>query len=117
MAEPVNETKSTATDKKAAAENIDDVKAVSAIGYLGILFLVPMLTNPKSEYAMFHANQGLLLGITAFAINTLGWAIPFVGWFLLIPFGNIFVFVLFIMGIIAALNGEMKRLPLIGKTP
>ena len=114
MAEPVNETKSTATDKKAAAENIDDVKAVSAIGYLGILFLVPMLTNPKSEYAMFHANQGLLLGITAFAINTLGWAIPFVGWFLLIPFGNIFVFVLFIMGIIAALNGEMKRLPLIG---
>ena len=112
MAEQTKEVQ--ADTNKVKPENIDEVKAVSAIGYLGILFLVPMLTNPKSEYAMFHANQGLLLGITAFAVNMIGSVIPFIGWFLILPFGNIFVFVLFIMGIINAMNGSMKRLPLIG---
>ncbi len=38
-----------ADTNKVKPENIDEVKAVSAIGYLGILFLVPMLTNHKSE--------------------------------------------------------------------
>lgn len=99
----------------AKTENIDDLKAISAVGYLGILFLIPMLTNPKSEYAMFHANQSVLLLITAAIVNTVGGIIPLLGWFIILPIGNIFILVLFIMGIINALGGKMQRLPLIGK--
>lgn len=104
---PVDE----ANDKK---ENIENVKVVSAVAYLGILFFVPMVTNPKSRYAMFHANQGLLLLIAGIAVQLIGWIIPFIGWFLILPIGGIFVFVLFIMGLVNALNGNTKRLPLIG---
>lgn len=100
-------------DKPGEVENIDDLKAIAAVGYLGILFLIPMLTHPKSKYAIFHANQSVLLLITAAIINSVG-MIPIIGWFIVLPFGNIFVLVLFIMGVINALGGEMKRLPLIG---
>lgn len=95
-------------------ESIESVKAVSALAYLGILFFVPMLTNPKSEFAMFHANQGLLLLLTSFAVNIVGGMIPVIGWLVIVPIGNVFVLVLFIMGLISALNGQKNRLPLVG---
>lgn len=95
-------------------EKIDDLKILSAIGYLGILFLVPYLAHPESKFAVFHANQGLLLFILAVAVNILGSAIPFLGWFIILPLGNIFTLVLLIMGVINAMQGTTKRLPLIG---
>ena len=54
-----------ASEKPPVVENTENLKILAAIGYLGILFLVPYLTNPKSEFAVFHANQGLLLFIAA----------------------------------------------------
>ena len=106
--------KTTGSVQKKTSENIDELTAISALSYLGILFFIPMVTNPKSEFAMYHANQGLLLLIAVMAINTVGSIIPFIGWFLILPLGNIFVFVLFVMGVINALGGAMKPLPLIG---
>ena len=40
--------------------------------------------------------------------------IPIIGWFIILPVGNILVLVLFIIGIVSALQGQMKRLPAIG---
>lgn len=102
------------TDKKDGGENVDNVKAVAAVAYLGILFFVPLLTNPESDFARFHANQGLLLLITGLVVNILGPLLPVIGWFIIWPLGSIFVLVLFIMGLINAMNGEKKPLPLIG---
>ena len=45
-----------ASEKPPVVENTENLKILAAIGYLGILFLVPYLTNPKSEFAVFHAN-------------------------------------------------------------
>ncbi len=92
-------------------ENIDDVKNVAALAYL--IFFIPLLSNPESEYGKFHANQGLLLLITGLAVSFLG-SIPFIGWFIILPLGFILVLVLFVMGIVNAVNGKKKRLPLIG---
>ncbi len=91
-----------------------DVKILSAIGYIGLLFLVPYLVKPKDKFAVFHANQGLLLLIATVVINAIGSIIPVIGWFIILPLGGIFTLVLFILGIISALKGEEKRLPLIG---
>ena len=33
-----------------------DVKILSAIGYIGLLFLVPYFVKPKDKFAVFHAN-------------------------------------------------------------
>ena len=91
-----------------------DVKILSAIGYIGLLFLVPYLVKPKDKFAVFHANQGLLLLIATVVINAIGSIIPVIGWFIVLPLGGIFTLVLFILGVISAIKGEEKRLPLIG---
>ena len=91
-----------------------DVKILSAIGYIGLLFLVPYLVKPKDKFAVFHANQGLLLLIATVVINAIGSIIPVIGWFIILPLGGIFTLVLFILGVINVLKGEEKRLPLIG---
>lgn len=90
------------------------LKTISAVGYLGILFLLPYLMYPKEKFAVFHANQSLILLIVVAAVNIVGGMIPFLGWFIVLPLGNLFVFVLFIIGLINALNGRMKRLPVVG---
>lgn len=102
---------------KQDSENIDDVKAVSAIAYLGILFFVPMITNPKSKYAMFHANQGLMLLLAGIVLQVAAWILVLLslGVLFFIPFLIwIYLLVMFILGIVNALNGKMQRLPLIG---
>ena len=45
-----------------------DVKILSAIGYIGLLFLAPYLVKPKDKFAVFHANQGLLLLIATVVV-------------------------------------------------
>lgn len=99
--------------QEAKATGIEDVKVVSALAY--VIFFIPLLTNPNNDFAKYHANQGLNLLLLGLAIQVLGWILPFLGWFLILPLGMILVLVLFVMGLINALNGEKKPLPLIGK--
>lgn len=117
MADSGSTKKQTKPANSAEGNNKPDeqqLKVISALGYLGILFLVPFLMFPKEKYAVFHANQGLLLLITGVVISVVGSVIPILGWFIILPFGSIFTLVLFVMGIINAMGGKMKRLPLIG---
>lgn len=90
----------------------DNIRTISALAYL--IFFIPMLTNRDSSFAMFHANQGLNLFITFIVVNTVGWIIPIIGWFLILPLGSLFILILFIIGVVNALNGKEKKLPLIG---
>lgn len=94
------------------------LKVISAVGYLGLLFLVPLLMYPKEKFAVFHANQGLILLITAIALNI---AITILGpltlglGFLLSPLAWIATVALLVIGVMNAYGGRMKRLPVIGK--
>lgn len=94
-----------------ATNDAADNKVMGILGY--VLFLIPMLAAPKSTFAKYHANQGLLLLILAIAVNVIGGLVPLLG-FILVPIGSLVVLVLFVMGIINASNGVMKPLPLIG---
>ncbi|HAI73918.1 TPA: hypothetical protein DCL22_00845 [Candidatus Moranbacteria bacterium] len=80
-----------------------------------IIFFVPLLAARDSKFAMYHANQGLNLFLLAVAVSVVGAIIPFLGWFIILPFGHLAVLIFVIMGIINASKGEMKPLPLIGK--
>ena len=97
----------------ADSKDVEQNKVFAAIGYLGILFLVPMLAAPKSPYAQFHAKQGMVLFITALIMSVV-LAIPILGW-VIGGLGEIFVIVLMIMGILNAVNGQEKPLPVIGQ--
>jgi len=44
-----------------------------------------------------------------------GIAIPFIGWFIIMPLGQLLVFVLWIIGVINSATGKSNELPLIGK--
>ena len=91
-------------------------KIMAIVGYIiPILFFIPLVTDAKnSPFAKFHANQQLILLLAAIAVNILGSILPFIGWFIILPFGSIALIILAIIGIINAAKGEMKKLPVIG---
>ncbi len=102
--------------KKGDPQDVEKNKAMAIVGYIiPILFFIPLVTDAKnSPFAKFHANQQLNLLLAAVVINIVGGIIPFIGWFIILPLGMIFLIVVAIMGIISASKGEMKPLPLIG---
>lgn len=100
----------------AGNSDVNDNKAMAIIGYvIPLLFFIPLVTDAKnSPFAKFHANQQLVLLIAAIAVNIVGTIIPFIGWFIILPLGSIAVIVFAIIGILNAVKGEMKELPMIG---
>lgn len=98
-------------------------KVFSALGYVGILFLIPLLAG-KTDYTRFHANQGLvlfiadvILGIAAGIVGSILGFIPVMGVVISGIVGgavSIFALILMIIGIVNAAQGEMKPLPIIG---
>lgn len=79
-----------------------------------ILFFVPLLTDAKNDpFVKFHVKQGLVLFIACVA-SAVFIRLPVIGWILMFPL-NIFLFVIWIMGILNALNGKQKHLPYIGE--
>lgn len=93
-------------------EDIEKNKVVSAFAYL--IFFLPLVACPDSPFGKFHANQGLLLLITGIIGDIVLGVIPIIGWIIL-PFFSIAVLILAVIGLINALNGKAKELPVIGK--
>lgn len=90
-------------------KDIEDNKVVAAIGYIGILCLIPLILKPKSKFAKFHGKQGLIL-VIGWVINFFIGIIPFIGW-LLGFIGLIALIILSILGILKALAGEYWEMP------
>lgn len=94
---------------------INEHKALAVIGYIvPVLFFIPLMTEAKkNSFAMFHANQHLVLLISWFAISVVG-IIPLLGW-LIVFVGGILLVALSVVGIINAAGSKMKALPIIGE--
>ena len=107
-----------AKDSQGTQPDEQQLKVISAVGYLGILFLLPYLMFPKEKFAVFHANQGLILLIFAVVLQiAMAILAPFTFGlsFLLSPIAWLATTALLVIGVINAFNGHMKRLPVIGK--
>ncbi|UUZ87296.1 hypothetical protein LJK88_02750 [Paenibacillus sp. P26] len=89
---------------KASPDDVQANKWIAAIAY--ILFFLPLAAK-DSRFAMYHANQGLLLLLTVIASNIVLGLIPFLGLFL-VPIANLGLLVLTIIGILNAASGFMK---------
>ena len=99
---------------KKPVKSIEKNKMNAVLSYIGILILVPLLSEEakKSPYAKFHMNQGLVLLVSGIALGVIS-IVPVLGW--LVGFvGSIALFVIWIMALIGAVNGEMKRVPILG---
>lgn len=82
-----------------------DKKVTSIVAYITVIGLIIALVAGDKEGAKFHINQALVIWLFGLLGN-----IPFIGWI-----WSIFILVCWVMGLIAAVNQEEKRVPLIGK--
>ncbi len=87
-------------------------KFIAAIGYMGILCLVPLLFERKSSFAQHHGKQGLVL-LLAWLLLWVGNIIPILGqvvWVL----GSLVLIILVILGMINAFSGKEWEMPFLG---
>ena len=96
-------------DKK----DTEDNKLIAAIGYLGILCLLPLLLKKDSAYAQFHGKQSLVLLITWVIIFFLN-VIPVIGWLTWSVLSVVF-FIFMVMGIMNSLQGNYWKMPILGE--
>jgi len=117
------------------AKDAEDNKVMGILAYFGPLALIPWLTKKDSPFAQFHGKQGmnlLVLWVGYVIVNIIlsaikitktdyYWGVPVetkaTPWFILLIIWllSIGVLVLAIIGIINAVKGLKKELPLIGK--
>ena len=96
-------------------------KGMSILAYLGLLALIPFFAEKNNKFVVYHAKQGVnLLIIEVIAMVAVGilasilsWRLWFLSSLLNMAVG-ICAFVLSIMGIVNACNGETKELPIVG---
>ena len=94
-----------------------DTKTTSWVSYVTFIGWIVAMCAGDKEGAKFHLNQSLViwLGFAAvYVANFILIFIPIIGWLAVLA-AYIFLFVMWIMGLIAAINQEEKELPLIGK--
>ena len=103
-----------------AQNNADNGKTTAIVSYITIIgWLIAyfaMHQSKKTSLGSYHLRQTLLLFIIAvvyqIVITFITMAVPFLG--LILSLASLAFLVLWIMGLIAAINGEEKPMPLIG---
>lgn len=103
----------------------DPGKTVAILSYCTLIGLIIALVlnsdnNNKSELGALHLRQGLGIMVTGFTMGIASMIfmfIPFIGWLIsiLIYLGYIALFIFWILGLIGAINGEKKLVPVIGQ--
>lgn len=108
---------SSSFDKK----DVESGKVMGILSYLGILALVPYLTEKNNKFVIYHAKQGLnlfIIEIIGSAIISIAGSFLFVLSFIVSLISSAFalgIFVLSILGIVDVCNGKAKELPVINK--
>lgn len=92
----------------------DNSKLMAAVCFfLNIIgFVIAILAFKDDKYVMYYAKQGLVLGVAVFIIQMI-LMITIVG-ILLLPIVYLATLILVVMGLLNAMSGTQKALPVIG---
>ncbi|NQV89068.1 MAG: hypothetical protein HQ488_01985 [Parcubacteria group bacterium] len=93
--------------------DLPDDRLIAAIGYLGILCLIPLLLKKESAFAQHHGKQGLVL-LIAWVVLWIGNIVPILGQ-IVFSLGSIVLVILIILGMVNAIDGKMWNMPILGK--
>lgn len=99
-------------------------RMAAALAYVGLLVLVPLYAAKGSAFARYHARQGIVLiivsaaysianGMLAAAVLAVSWRLYFI--LRITRLIGLAFPVLAVTGIVNAVNGKAKELPVIGK--
>ncbi len=95
-------------DVEYTAEEVTDGKALAAIGYLGILFFIPLVVKPQNRFCRAHGKQAMVLFIAGALASTFSC-------FVVPPFGGgllvLLIFVVQIVALVKTLQGEFWKIP------
>jgi uncharacterized membrane protein len=113
----------TDTPPPAAAGPAGEDRTVAILTYItiiGFIIAIVMHSSKKTALGTYHLRQGLGLFITALAVWVPCMIISFIPVVNLVmvlvgPAVCIGLFVLWIMGLLAAVNGQQKPMPLVGE--
>ena len=86
----------------------DNAKLVAILSYITLVgWIVALILNQqkKTDLGSFHVRQALMIMLAGIVLS---W-IPIIGWIL-----SIILFVFWILGFLAAINGQKKETPVIG---
>ncbi len=103
-------TSNTTNASHAHARRDPDVEAhrvLAAIGYIGILCLIPLLLYRTSAFAQFHGRQAFVVFVVWLVSSFFFW-IPFLG-----AIHFLFLLCVTMLGFVKAYNGEFFRIPVI----
>jgi len=110
---------------------IEEGKGIAWLSYLGILFIIPLMTHRENPYVMHHVKQGI--GVFGVWVVWMLWG--FASWLLQLALSQvsdtagccmgplfglvslaiaIFGLVLSVMGIVKSLSGELWQAPVVG---
>ena len=102
--------------------DIQDGKTMAILAY--IFFIIPLLAARDKKFAMYHTEQAIMLWIAFFVIYIVIWILTFIVSQIsssiacvisilgILPW--LAYLVLWIMGLLNAIGGKLKELPLIG---
>ncbi|WKZ30584.1 MAG: hypothetical protein QY314_02295 [Candidatus Dojkabacteria bacterium] len=97
------------TEATVVATSDSNTKLIAAVAWLlapiSSIVLIVLDNYKKDKFIQFHAWQSLAFGIVAFIANAV------LSWTCIVPLA---VFVVWILGVIKAFQGEMWKLPVIG---
>ena len=97
----------------AAATEDRTVAILAYITIIGFIIAIVMHSSKKTALGAYHLRQCLGLFIT-WLVGSVLMVIPVLGW-IIFPLVMIGGFVLWIMGLIAAINGQQKPMPVAGE--
>jgi uncharacterized membrane protein len=100
----------------ASTEEDKTIAIIAYLTFIGFIIALVMHSSKKTKIGAFHLRQmlGLILtGIVCWPINMILVFIPILGWLTMfcIFLGMV---ALWIMGLVSALNGQMKPVPVLG---
>lgn len=102
-------------------DGVDEHKLFAILGYiLPFLFFIPLISDSSKHnaFARFHANQQLILLVIWVVWRVISgqifYMMPFGGGYTLMSVFNLAFLVLVIIGVVNAVQKQMKELPVVG---
>lgn len=98
------------------AEEIEAGKSTAIIAHItliGLIIAFILNNDKKNTFSAYHIRQVLGLAVTGLALMAIS-IIPVLGW-LMAMLGYILLLIMWVAGIINAVNGKEKPMPVLGK--
>lgn len=101
------------------SDNGKTVAIISYITFIGWIIAFVMNNSNKTSLGAFHLRQSAMIMVAGFALSILNFLLMTLGKVgamlsMLVGLVSIGLFILLIIGLIAAINGEEKRMPILG---